>query len=467
MISEVNELLGALERTAWQLRAISDEVVRLGTDAHDEARLWKARAARVSGTGLMLARVVADYRLFAIYSAFLTRKKTAAVLERIHRRSAARFYRASVEQKGAFLKVGQLLSSRPDLLPAPWIEALAPLQDAAPPVAFAEVRAILEAELGAPIEHSFADFDETPLAAASIGQVHRAVTRAGREVAVKVQRPGIAELVEHDLALLALFLQGLDGILPPTDYETIAAEAAATVRGELDYVAEARSMSELANFFDGTPGVRVPRPLPELCSARVLTATFERGVKITSALDRAEPAARAELLGRLLSIYLRQVLDAGRFQADPHPGNFLVADDGALVLLDFGCTRALDETMRAGYRELVQAFVRGDQPRLAARLDALGFATASGRPDTLVAFAAALLSSFQRAAATGQFSWPTREAVLAEAGALAEAAARDPVTRLPPEFVMIGRVFGTLAGLFQHYRPAIDFSRWVLPHLVA
>ena len=461
MISEMNELLGALEKTAWQLRTLSDEVVRLG----GEARVWKARAARLSGTSWMLARVVADYRFFGIYSAFLSRKKGAEVLARIHRRSAARFYRASIEQKGAFLKVGQLLSARPDLMPAPWIEALAPLQDAAPPIAFDEVRATLERELGGALDVHFARFDETPLAAASIGQVHRAVTRDGREVAVKLQRPGIGELVEHDLSLLAMFLEALDGIVPPTDYATIAAEVQATVRGELDYVAEARAMTEAADFFAGTPGVRVPRPLPELSGPRVLTATFERGVKITAALDAADAAARAELLGRLLSIYLRQVLDAGRFQADPHPGNFLVADDGALVLLDFGCTRALDEATRAGYRELVQAFVAGDQARLTARLDALGFATASGRPDTLLAFAAALLSSFQRGAASGQFSWPTREALLAEAGALADAAAADPVTRLPPEFVMIGRVFGTLAGLFQHYRPAIDFGRWVLPHL--
>ncbi|HEX9102484.1 MAG TPA: AarF/ABC1/UbiB kinase family protein, partial [Polyangia bacterium] len=262
-------------------------------------------------------------------------------------------------------------------------------------------------------------------------------------------------------------LQGLDGILPPTDYATIAAEVRGTIRQELDYAAEARAMSELAAFFADTPGVRVPRPLSALCGPRVLTATFERGVKITTALDGAGEAARAELLGRLLSVYLRQVLDAGRFQADPHPGNFLVADDGALVLLDFGCTRALDDATRLGYRELVQAFLAGDEARLGARLDTLGFATASGRPDTLLAFARALLSSFSRAAQSGRFEWPRREALLAEARALADAATRDPVTRLPAEFVMIGRVFGTLGGLFQHYRPAIDFPRHVLPHLFA
>ncbi len=461
MISEMNTVLGALEKTAWQMRAISDEVVRLG----GEARVWKARGARASATSWMLARVVADYRLYAIYSAFLTRAKSGRVMDRIHRRSARRFYRASVQQQGAFLKVGQLLSARPDLLPPAWIEELSPLQDAAPPIGFDEVRTTVEAELGAPLHERFSAFDEAPLAAASIGQVHRAVTREGQEVAVKVQRPGIGELVDHDLAVLELFLHSLDGILPPTDYATIASEVQQTIRRELDYPAEARAMAQMADFFAATPGVRVPRPVAALCGPRVLCATFERGAKITTALEQADEPTRAELLGRLLSVYLRQVLDAGLFQADPHPGNFLVGDDGALVLLDFGCTRTLDAPTRHGYRDLVQAFLLGDQARLAARLTALGFATESGRPDTLLAFAAALLSSFQRAAASGAFSWPTREAVIAEAGALAQAAQRDPVTRLPPEFVMIGRVFGTLAGLFQHHRPAIDFSRYVLPHL--
>ena len=160
------------------------------------------------------------------------------------------------------------------------------------------------------------------------------------------------------------------------------------------------------------------------------------------------------------------MLDAGLFQADPHPGNFLVADDGALVLLDFGCSRVLDAETRRGYRALVQAFLVGDEAGLAAQLGALGFVTESGRPDTLLAFAAALLSSFRRAAASGSFVWPTRADVIAEAGALAAAATRDPVTRMPADFVLIGRVFGTLAGLFQHYRPAIDYSRHVLPHLL-
>jgi ubiquinone biosynthesis protein len=415
----------------------------------------------------MLTRVLADYRLHAIYSAFLSRRRAAAALERIHRRSAQRFYATSVSQRGAFLKVGQMLSARPDLLPRPWIDTLSSLQDAAPAEPFSHVRATVEAELGAPLAERFAAFDEAPLAAASIGQVHRARTLDGAEVAVKVQRPGIGELIEHDLALLELFLNGIRGVLPPSDYATIAAEVRRMLARELDYRAEATAMARMARFFDGMPGVRVPRPIESLSSARVLTATFIAGDKITVALER-EPARASEVLGTLLEVYLRQVLEAGFFQADPHPGNFLVTDAGELVLLDFGCARELAPSVRRGYLALVRALLTDDRAQLVAQFSELGFATASGEPATLEAFAAALLDGFRTAALTGApLTWPTRQELFARAAGLFEAAERDPVTRLPPEFVMIARVFGTLGGLFQHYAPKIDYARRVLPHLFA
>jgi ubiquinone biosynthesis protein len=454
MFSQLNDFLTQVEKTAWEMRGLSEEVGG-----------WTQRSARVSQTGWMLTKLVADYRSFAIYSAFLSRKKQAELKDRIHRRNARRFYDTSVQQKGAFLKLGQMLSARPDLLPASWIEQLAGLQDDAPAEPFEHLRPLIEAELGAPIAERFRAFDETPLAAASIGQVHRAVTHDGIEVAVKVQRPGIAELIDHDLAMLELCLEAMKGMLPPTDYATITAEVRARIRAEVDYRAEARAMEETARFFEGAEGVRVPRPIAALCSERVLTATFIEGEKITTVLDASEPAARSRILGLLLEVYLRQILEAGRFQADPHPGNFLVTAAGELVLLDFGCMRELSDDVRRGYRELVQRFVSGDRDGLAALFERLGFQTQSGRPDTLQAFADVLLDSFRKAAAAGTFAWPTREELYGNAKEVMAAATRDPVTRVPAEFVMIGRVFGTLGGLFQHYRPQIDYGRHVLPHL--
>lgn len=456
------EFLTALERTAWQMREKAEEAAI----SLKEAERWSQVAARVSSTGWMLTRVAADYRLFAIYSAFLTRKRIADQRQRLHARSARRFYDTSIRHQGAFLKLGQMLSARPDLLPEVWVQTLSGLQDAAPAEPFDIVRELIEADLGASLGERFASFDETPLAAASIGQVHRAVTHDGVEVAVKVQRPNIREQIEIDLGLLEVFLTSLVDVLPPTDYPTIVAEVREMLGRELDYAGEAAAMAEMARFFDGQSGVRVPTPRLDLCGPRVLTSTYIAGEKISVALDRMDQPARSAILGRLLQVYLRQVLEAGQFQADPHPGNFLVTAEGELVLLDFGCMRALAQETRRDYLALVQAFLIGDRERLGALLSGLGFQTASGTSDTLEAFAALILDRFREAAAAGRFEWPTRDQLLAESAGLLEAARRDPVIRIPAEFVMLGRVFGTLSGLFLHYRPSIDYATRVLPHLM-
>jgi ubiquinone biosynthesis protein len=454
LFAEVDRFFSNVERVAWELRSLSQELGLRGQ-----------RGARLSQTSWMLTRLIADYRAFAIYSAFLPEQKIREVKARLHGRNARLFARTAAAQRGAFLKIGQLLSARPDLLPSSWIDALRPLQDDAPAEPFAAVRAVVESNLGQPIDALFARFDETPLAAASIGQVHRACTRDGREVAVKVQRPGVRELVEHDLALLDLAVEAMRSMLPPADYATIITEVQARVRGELCYRAEASAMEEMADRFAGVPGVRVPRLVPELCGTEVLTAEFVDGEPLPEALTRAAPERRDAILGTLLEVYLKQLLELGRFQADPHPGNFLVASDGALVLLDFGCTCTLSDEDRLTYGALIRAFIAGDGDEAAARLAALGFRTRSGKPDTLHAFAAALLDNFRRAAAEGRFEWPTREQLLAQASALAEQTVADPVERIPSSFVMIGRVFGTLGGLFGHHRPKLDWAR-VLPYIV-
>ena len=340
------------------------------------------------------------------------------------------------------------------------------------------MRDVIEADFGRPLAELFAWFDEEPIAAASIGQVHRALTRDGRIVAVKVQRPGIERLIELDLSLLETAVQSLRSMFPPTDTGTIVAEVRAMVRRELDYANEVRMMGRVADFFEDHPGIVVPRPVPDLCGRRVFASSFVEGRKITLALDEwqrlsAEGDRQAEsrigsLLGLLLESYLRQVLEAGVFQADPHPGNLLVTQEGRLVVLDFGCTRPMPERTRGLYLGLMQAFLVGDLDAMATLFDELGFATRSGRPDTLHAFAEALLTSFRKAAEQGEsFVWMSSDEVFAQAAHLLERSEQDPVIRIPSEFVMLGRVFGTLGGLFHHYRPRIDYARHLFPVLGA
>jgi ubiquinone biosynthesis protein len=164
---------------------------------------------------------------------------------------------------------------------------------------------------------------------------------------------------------------------------------------------------------------------------------------------------------------LRQVLEAGVFQADPHPGNVLVTKDDKVVLLDFGCAQVMAPETRARYLGLLRAFMEGRSDRMAELFTELGFRTKSGRPDTLHAFAAALLGELRQAALGKGIAWPSREQLGARLSGLLAACADDPVVSLPGEFVMMARVFGTLGGIFARYKPDLDFARHMLPVLGA
>jgi ubiquinone biosynthesis protein len=292
---------------------------------------------------------------------------------------------------------------------------------------------------------------------------------------VKVKRPGIAARVKMDLQMLETFVASLASSLPETDYETIIGEIRSAVLAELDYRAEAETTGKVSAFFASHEGIVVPEVVSELCSGEVLTTSFVPGRKITVVLE--ELAARAhdgdaqargrisKILGTLLETYLRQILEAGIFQADPHPGNLLVTDDDELVLLDFGCAGRLSDETRHRYLELVQSFVLGDKERLARLFSEIGFVTKSGKPDTLHQFADALLGEIRGAVLGGGVRWPTREEAVARMSTLLGACESDPVVGLPKEFIMIARVFGTLGGQFAKYEPDIDVARHVMPVL--
>jgi predicted unusual protein kinase regulating ubiquinone biosynthesis (AarF/ABC1/UbiB family) len=262
-----------------------------------------------------------------------------------------------------FVKIGQFLSTRADLLPADYVEALARLQDKVEPFPFAEVEQIVADELGARLSKAFAVFEDIPLAAASLGQVHRAELRDGRAVAVKVQRPDIHERIKDDLEALgeiAEFLDAHTDLGRRQKFAEMFDEFRKSLLRELDYRLEARNLTLLADHMATLDKVLVPRPVDDYVTGRVLTMEFVKGRKITA----LSPLAQLELDGaplaeELCKAYLRQILVDGFFHADPHPGNVLVTDDGRIALLDLGMTGQMAPAMQEDLLKLVLAVSEG------------------------------------------------------------------------------------------------------------
>ncbi|HEX4255634.1 MAG TPA: AarF/UbiB family protein [Streptosporangiaceae bacterium] len=288
----------------------------------------------------------------------------------------ARSLRLALEDGGVtFVKLGQVLSTRRDLLPPEFITELSRLQDDAPQVPWPQIEATLRAELGAGVDEVFASFEREPLAAASIAQVHRATLAGGRPVVVKVRRPGVDSVARQDLDIvlrLALRLQRSTSWGRAVGAVTLAHGFADALDEELDLRIEARNLTAVAaaaarhaGGHDGGP-VRVPTPEPSLCGQQVLVMDFLDGRPLASV--SAPPATRAALAASLLDTLLRQVLLDGTFHADPHPGNVLLLADGTLGLLDFGSVGRIDAGLRAALQRLLLALDRGDPAALADAL---------------------------------------------------------------------------------------------------
>lgn len=275
-----------------------------------------------------------------------------------------------------FVKLGQLLSTRADLLPVPYLEALARLQDDVEPFSFAEVERIVGEELGVRISKAFADFEATPLAAASLGQVHRATLRDGRAVAVKVQRPGIRQQIVEDLEAFAEIAGVLDrhsGAGKLYQFEKMVEEFRKSILRELDYRQEAQNLLALRENLAEFPRIFVPAPVEDYTTTRVLTMEFVLGQKITS----LSPLSRMEFDGKALAdelhrAYLKQILIDGFFHADPHPGNVFLTDDKRLALLDLGMVGRISPQMQEALLKLLLAISEGRGDEAADRASEIG-----------------------------------------------------------------------------------------------
>ncbi len=262
-----------------------------------------------------------------------------------------------------YVKLGQVLSSRPDLLPAPFLKALARLQDNVKPFPFEEVEEIVTRELGVRLSKAFASFEPEPLAAASLGQVHSATLRDGRLVVVKVQRPNIRPQIAEDFEVLADIAKFLDAHTATGRryrFSTIVEEFRASIQHELNYEREAQNLIAMGENLKEFELIHVPQPVADYSTKCVLTMDYVGGRKIT----KVSPLARleingAELAEELFKAYLQQVLLDGVFHADPHPGNIFITDDGHIAMLDLGMVGHTTPTMQGNLIKLLIAISEG------------------------------------------------------------------------------------------------------------
>lgn len=413
-------------------------------------RSWRTRIARTRRY-LQILRIAARNGL----GRFLRGQRHAGLESSLYRRDLARSLRRALDEGGVtFVKLGQQLSTRRDLVPDEFVTELTLLQDKAAPIPWTDVSSVLNAELGRPVDEVFASVVPQPLAAASVAQVHAARLPGGADVVIKVQRPGIAQVVERDLDVLhrlARTLQARTSWGRALGLPDLAHGFAEALREELDFTTERENLRAMAAALDEAPprGVRVPIPHAALSTKRVLVMQRLSGTPLAVAerlLAALGAQRRQRIAAELLETVFDQVLEHGLFHVDLHPGNVLVDDDGSLGLLDLGSVGRLDATTRRA---------------IGALLAALGRADSQGATD-------ALLELVERPDDVDERELERALGVLmvryAAPGTTASAAAFSALFRLvtvhrlavPPQVAAVFRTFATLEGTLTIIDPQFD-----------
>lgn len=395
------------------------------------------RAGRTLRVGRSAAGIYLQYKLTQRRNRRAPKRLADARWARAHELAATDVYRLAVELKGLYIKVGQFISTRADIAPEPYVRILSRLQDAVPPRPVEMVETVMREDLGTTPDEAFATFDPEPVAAASLAQVHRATLHDGRTVAVKVLYPEVAGLVRLDLRNLRTLARIVAWREPSFDYRTIVDELARQFPLEVDFEREAEMTRHVAAHLEGFPRIVVPRVVTELSSGRMVVTEFLHGQRILGAHVDALPQAEREVLAaEIAGAFGHQILVDGLFQADPHPGNLLLLDDGRVGLLDFGLTKELPQAMRIAFARLVVAASARDPMGVVSAFRELGVRAQSDDPQELLALSSLFFDSRPLGETRGQ-----------AARGRSQTLARNPVEAIPGDLVLLGRVVGLLRGV--------------------
>ena len=341
------------------------------TPSRDPVRAT-GRLARSAASARIAGRIGAGRLSGRVRTRLAPAERRQEVAAAAELRTAEQVAASLGEMKGALMKVGQLASFLDDGLPEPWRQALASLQSDAAPMSPELAAGVVEAELGAPPHRVFRTWEPTPLAAASIGQVHRAVTAEGREVAVKVQYPGVAEAIGADLANTGMLARVLPLLFPALDPGALAGELRDRLGEELDYRHEAANQRRFGAVYRGHPFIHVPAVVDELSTGLVLTTELASGSRFAE-VERW-PAAERDLAGETLFRFVfRGINRLGMFNGDPHPGNYLFEPGGQVTFLDFGLVKSFTPGETAVFHEMIETLVlRGDGEGYRRALESVG-----------------------------------------------------------------------------------------------
>ncbi len=392
-------------------------------------------------------------------NAIVTRFAGATLESQAGKTTPERLAQALEELGPTFIKLGQILSTRPDLVPRDFIVAFEKLQDNVAVEPPDVIRATIEESFGKPISEALLSFDETPLAAASIAQVHRAVLLDGTPVVLKVRRPGAARLIGSDLSIMHFLARRVDATTPEAhlvDLPGIVSEFERSIRQELDFELEAANIERFQRMFDGDDGVLIPRVHAELSSESVLVMQFIDGVKITDAPDHGfDPR---EIVERCIAILKKMLLDEGFFHGDLHPGNVLITHDGKVALLDFGMVGRMTPMMRDQALDFIVAVARADYASMSDILYEIGIKESHVDYN---AFQRDVMDVVDRQLIGSKLGELDFSAIIAD---IVDGALRHNI-RVPRDWTMMFKAFITMEGLARKMAGDMDLITSLRPHV--
>jgi len=413
--------------------------------------------------GLLIAlRILVSYRISRIVSIFLPYERAMTRLSALHRRNAVLIREKALEMKGVMIKVGQFLSSRKDFLPDEYIEELSQLQDQVPPHDFAEIRQRIIDELGSAPEEIFSEFEKEPIAAASLGQVHRAVLKDGREAAVKVQYPGIEEIIETDIMMFRVLIGILRGRMGWINLRVLHEEFSKIVRTELDYVQEGRNAERFRLQFSADERVVIPRVYWDFSRGKVLTLEFVGGIKITECgVIKASGMDCRMLVSLLVETYAKMIFVHGFFHCDPHPGNIFVREGPTVVFVDFGMVQPITDATRRNLRRYANAIVENDAAGIVESLEKMGFLIEGADYGAIVDVTQDLIDKY-RYKTPEELKTLTVDDIGEEIDTL-----RSVINnfQVPNYFILLVRTIGMLNGMAYRLNPDVNIIEIAKPYI--